>query len=135
MKANDFENQEAIASIFNNITEGDSENGFAFIDHAAIFNFTVKKDDDEKDNFEVTRFKFIVAEKAQFYLEIFYEPFFQDLEVTLISPDASNVRSHLKSLETYSDSDSSPKIDWSLFKGSKKIFVEVETGTYDILIS
>lgn len=62
-------------------------------------------------------------------MEIFYDPYFYDLELSLTSPDATHVRSHLNQPKTQLQ-----KIDWSLFKGSKSIFVEVEPGAYDLKI-
>jgi hypothetical protein len=62
----------------------------------------------------------------QLYVEIFYESYLQDLELFLLSDDATIVRSHIfKAM---------PKVDWSLYKGTKQLYVEVEPGTYDLKI-
>lgn len=70
--------------------------------------------------------KFIVTQKKQLFLEIFYETYFYDLELYLVSEDATIVRSHI-----YKETQ---KVDWSLYKGAKQIYVELEPGTYDLKI-
>jgi len=74
----------------------------------------------------VTSKKFVVPRKMQFYMEIFYEPFLYDLEIYLESDDADLVRSHLNK--------AMPNVDWSKYKGSKQILVELEHGEYEIKI-
>lgn len=51
----------------------------------------------------------------ELFIEIFYEPYLYDLELYLESDDEGLVRSHLMK--------AMPKVDWSLYKGSKSIFV------------
>lgn len=41
IKTNDFDNQEKLSDIFSNITSGDANDGFAFIDHETVFSFSV----------------------------------------------------------------------------------------------
>lgn len=77
-------------------------------------------------NYEVTAKRFIVNEKRQLFIEIFYEAYLQDLELYLMSLDADIVRSHIYK--------AMPKVDWSLYKGSKTLFVELEPGEYELKI-
>lgn len=62
----------------------------------------------------------------QLFVEIFYEPYLYDLELYLESEEADLVRSHLLK--------AMPKVEWSKYKGSKSIFVELEPGLYEIKI-
>lgn len=62
----------------------------------------------------------------QFFAEIFYEPYFYDMELFLVAQDSDLVRDHIfKGV---------PNVDWSLYKGSKSVFVELDPGRYEIKI-
>jgi hypothetical protein len=68
-----------------------------------------------------------VYEKMQLFAEIFYDPYFYDLELSVYSTDATRVRTNLGSHR--------PKtVDWTLYKGSKQVFMELESGTYEMKI-
>ena len=62
----------------------------------------------------------------QLFIEIFYEPYLQDLELFIMSDEADLVRAHINR--------GMPKVDWSLYKGAKKIFIEVEPGEYELKV-
>lgn len=76
----------------------------------------------------VTRRDFTVqeGEARQFLLEVFYDPQFYDLEILLESKDAPEVKAHGRSALS--------KSDVSKFKGSKKVFAELEKGDYTFLV-
>ena len=59
-------------------------------------------------------------------MEVFYEPYLYDLELFVVSTDTDLVRSHLYK--------AMPKVDWSKYKGSKSVFVELEPGEYEVKI-
>ena len=59
-------------------------------------------------------------------MEVFNEPYLYDLEIFLQSTDVDIVRSHIYK--------AMPKVDWSMYKGAKSIFVELEPGEYEIKI-
>ena len=60
-------------------------------------------------------------------MELFYEPYLYDLELFLFSTDASNVRAHMYK-------ERSNKVDWTMYKGAKRLFVELEPGEYEVSI-
>ncbi|CDW81429.1 laminin subunit alpha-like [Stylonychia lemnae] len=118
----DLESQEALASIFANTKTASVDSGYAFVDHQKIFQFKSLQD---ILNFEMSSVRFYVLEKTQMFVEVFYEPYLYDVDISIVSNDALNVRSHqnLNELKT---------VDWTKYKGDKKIFIELEPGSYDI---
>lgn len=60
----------------------------------------------------------------QLFMEIFYDPYFYDLELSIFSTDAVRVKNQHRPA----------KVDWSLYKGSKQLFVELESGQYEVKI-
>ena len=60
----------------------------------------------------------------QFMAEVFYDPYFYDIELSIFSTDATRTRS----------SYGSAAVDWTLYKGSKQVFLELESGTYELRI-
>ena len=60
-------------------------------------------------------------------LEVYYEPYLYDVELSLFSLDATRVRTHL-----YGELAHPPKLDLTLFTGSKRLFVELEPGSYEV---
>lgn len=66
----------------------------------------------------------------QLFAEIFYDPFLYDLEISVFSTDASKVRSRLSDPNRFYES----HLDWTLYKGSKQLFMELESGTYELKI-
>lgn len=74
----------------------------------------------------MTERNFSVDKKSTIFMEIFYEPYLYDLELYLEDTEASLVRTHItKAL---------PNIEWTKYKGSKKIYVELEPSTYNLKI-
>lgn len=76
----------------------------------------------------VTRRDFAVqeGESRQFLLEVYYDSQFYDLEILLESKDAPEVKAHGRS--------SLSKSDISKFKGSKRIFADLERGDYTFVV-
>ena len=69
--------------------------------------------------------------KTQMSVEIFSEPhLLYDLELSLYSLDVERVRSHISS----GNSLKTKKLDLSLFKSSKSIFLELSPGEYELAI-
>jgi hypothetical protein len=62
----------------------------------------------------------------ELFMEVFYEPYLFDLEIYLESVDSEIVRNHIMK--------AMPSVDWSMYKGSKSIFVELEPGEYNVKI-
>ena len=95
-KANDQEAVNALADIFKQTKEAISDTGFAFVDHEKVFIFNVDRSGKTEDtlNFEMDSKKFYTLEKTQMFVEVFYEPYLYDIELSIISNDAINVRSH-----------------------------------------
>ncbi len=76
---------------------------------------------------EVTTKRFRVSEAMQVMIEVYYDPYFYDLEVSLTSLSAlSSTRHH-----RYASS----QVDWSLYKGAKRLFVELEPGEYEFKLT
>lgn len=74
----------------------------------------------------VDSYKFEVKKKMQFYAEIFNENYLYDMDMYLRSPETSLVREHI-----YNNKND---IDWSFFKGAKKIYIDLEPGLYELSI-
>lgn len=72
----------------------------------------------------ITQRDFTIQEGAarQFLLEVFFDPQFYDLELLLESKDAGEVKAHSRSSVTMAE--------MTKYKGSKRIFVELEQGDY-----
>lgn len=56
--------------------------------------------------------RFVVYEKMQMMAEVYYDPYFYDLELSVMSSDATRVRSKIGGKKE-------KKIDWTLYKGAK----------------
>ena len=54
-------------------------------------------------------------------MEIFFDPHFYDLEILIVSRDAPETRHHANSYNS---------IDMATYKGSKRIFAEMQPGDY-----
>lgn len=60
----------------------------------------------------------------QLFVEVFYDAYLYDIQLHLTSIEQNLVREHI-----YVDV---PFVDWSLYKGAKSLFVELEPGEYEI---
>lgn len=120
----DFKSNEKLDKIFNNLDM--SHKGLTFQDHLIIFKHSVDQSSllDKSPSMVFTSKKFRVPQKTQLFLEIYYEPYLYDLEVSLVSDDVDRVRSHITT--------EVQKVKWQLYKGAKSIFVELEGGEYDL---
>ena len=120
-----LESIDILDGIFNHL--GDYEN-YRFTNASQIF--TLYPDDASTTtlNTMLTSNRFVVSkERKQMLIEVYYEPYLYDIELSLFSVDATRVRSHL-----YGELAQAPKLDLTLFTGSKRLFVELEPGTYEV---
>lgn len=76
----------------------------------------------------VTRRDFSIQEgdSRQVLLEIYYDSQFYDLEILIESRDAPELKAHARS--------SMSRSDMTKFKGSKRIFAELERGDYTFIV-
>lgn len=97
------------------------------MDYNSIFSLDVDQSNkiDKTNNFLMTSKKFVISERVQFSAEVFYDPSLYDIQIFIESKDANLVRSHFYGKAP-------PKVEWSKYKSSKRVLVELEKGEYEI---
>ena len=128
-----FKEDTKLDLIFNGIdalrTADDPTSSFAFIDHNEIFRANTA------DSLLASRRFFVGPGRMQFSAEVFYDSKHSnlgfDLELALYSLDVQNVRAHILRPGETADT---RVVDWSLYKGAKAIYLELEQGEYEFAI-
>lgn len=126
----DFQTEESLNAIFNDIDGLRSkqseirDDGYTFFNHTMVFQSQV---DTEQHNQVVTSKRFMVGPtRFQLLAEIYFEPYLlYELELSIHSIDVEKVRAHINN---------KPKSNDSLYKGAKRLFVELEPGEYELAI-
>jgi len=76
----------------------------------------------KKQNIQITSRKFTLFSPKQVLFELHYEPYFYDLELTLVSLEVENTRKAISLKSSISD--------WTMLKGAKRLLVDLEPGAY-----
>ena len=126
-KKDSFESDAYISEMLKNVSSVESSanstsaDGYTFLDNRKVFKMELSSGDQSAPrSSEVTSKKFRVLERMQLMIEVFYEPYFYDLELTIFSRMSDIEHSN---------------IDLTLYKGSKSVFIELEAGDYELKLT
>ena len=121
------ESDQLLSEVFKNITDSDAMMGFVYLNDLQRFKDTITSnsapmDSQEATNMIVTAKRFVVAQNMQFLAEVFYDPYqLYDLDFSLFSVKFEQL--------------GNKNLDMTLYKGAKRLFVELEPGAYELKIS
>jgi hypothetical protein len=121
------ESDQLLSEVFKNITDSDSMMGYVYLNDLQRFKYTTTStsapaDSQEATNSIVTAKRFVVAQKMQFLAEVFFDPYqLYDLELSLFSVKFEQL--------------GNKHFDMTLYKGAKRLFVELDPGAYELKIS
>jgi hypothetical protein len=122
------ESDQLLSEVFKNITDCDSMMGYVYLNDLQRFKYTTTTttsapaDSQEATNLIVTAKGFVVAQKMQFLAEVFFDPYqLYDLELSLFSVKFEQL--------------GNKHLDMTLYKGAKRLFVELDPGAYELKIS
>lgn len=119
------ESDQLLSEIFKNITDSDGMMGYVYLNDLQRFKYTTTSnlaDSQEATNSIVTAKRFVVTQKMQFLAEVYYDPYqLYDLELSLFSVKFEQL--------------GNKHLDMTLYKGAKRLFVELDPGAYELKIS